>query len=146
MATTASRPVGNGREPSVPRDLETVLDADPEAKARWLDLTSLARRDFIAWIDSAKQAATRGRRVASVPSRLASGKRRPCCFAVVPLDLHAAIAAAPAAKAGWRALDASARRDHVDYVNAATAAALRARRIAETCATLASAASRRAPG
>ena len=85
-------------EPKVPADLRKVLAAAPKAKAQWNDLTPLARQDFIMWIDPAKQPATRKRRIESVPSKLASGKRRPCCFGVVPLDLHKSLAGLPEAK------------------------------------------------
>jgi hypothetical protein len=68
-------------EPDVPPDLRDALDAAP-AKAReaWADITPIARRDFIAWVESAKQIATRTRRIASACDMLAKGKRRPCCF------------------------------------------------------------------
>ncbi|MDT9146104.1 YdeI/OmpD-associated family protein, partial [Escherichia coli] len=36
-------------------DLFTALKAAPKAKAQWSDLTSTERRDFIAWMDAAKQ-------------------------------------------------------------------------------------------
>ena len=82
----------------VPADLRKVFAAAPKAKAQWSDLTPLARKDFIMWIDSAKHSETRKRRIESIPSRLASGKRRPCCFAIVPINLHKALAGAPKAK------------------------------------------------
>ena len=55
----------------MPADLRKVLAAAPKAKAQWNDLTPLARQDFIMWIDSAKQPATRKRRIETVPSKLA---------------------------------------------------------------------------
>ena len=67
----------SGREPElagVPSDLHKVLAASPKAKAQWDDLTPIARRDFISWINSAKQQETRKRRVDSVPSRTRIGK------------------------------------------------------------------------
>src|SRR4029450_3013749 len=82
-------------EPTVPADLRKVFAAAPKATAQWSDLTPLARKDFIMWIDAAKQSETRKRRIESIPSRLASGKRRPCCFAIVPINLHKALAGAP---------------------------------------------------
>src|SRR6516165_9426957 len=82
-------------EPMVPADLRKVFAAAPKAKAQWSELTPLARKDFIMWIDSAKQSDTRKRRIESIPSRLASGKRRPCCFAIVPFDLHKVLAGTP---------------------------------------------------
>src|ERR1700730_12051451 len=36
-------------------DLYTALAATPKAKARWSDLTPIESRDFISWMDSAKQ-------------------------------------------------------------------------------------------
>ena len=67
-------------EPKVPDDLQQVLDADAEAAAIWQDITPAARWDWIRWAGAGKQAETRRRKVESVPSRLKSGKRRPCCF------------------------------------------------------------------
>jgi uncharacterized protein YdeI (YjbR/CyaY-like superfamily) len=121
----------------VPTDLREVLAAAPMAKAQWMDLTPIARRDFISWIDSAKQPETRKRRVESLPSRLAAGKRRPCCFSVVPFDLHKALASTPKAKAQWSALDSMARRDFIGWINSAKEPKARERRIKETCMALA---------
>lgn len=68
-------------EPKVPADLRKAL-ADAPAKARevWSDITPIARRDWIHWIVSAKQAETRTRRIRNACDMLAKGKRRPCCF------------------------------------------------------------------
>ena len=124
-------------EAKVPTDLREVLAAAPVAKAQWMDLTPIARRDFISWIDSAKQPETRKRRIESLPSRLAAGKRRPCCFSVVPFDLHKALACAPKAKAQWSDLDSMARRDFIDWITSAKEPKTRKRRILETCMALA---------
>jgi len=67
-------------EPKVPDDLRQVLNGDPEAKAIWDSLTAAARWDWIRWMTAVRQAATRKKHVDSIPSRLRSGKRRPCCF------------------------------------------------------------------
>ncbi|MFN2476454.1 MAG: YdeI/OmpD-associated family protein [Chthoniobacterales bacterium] len=74
-------PASEEPEPTVPADLRAAL-ATAEAKARtiWEDITPVARRDWIHWITSAKQAETRTRRVRNACSMLAAGKRRPCCF------------------------------------------------------------------
>lgn len=74
-------PAAEEPEPTVPADLRTAL-ATAEAKARavWEDITPVARRDWIQWITSAKQAETRTRRVKNACSMLAAGKRRVCCF------------------------------------------------------------------
>ena len=72
--------VGQEPEPRVPPDLRKALAAAPEARAVWSDITPVARRDWIQWITSAKQAQTRVRRIRNACEMLASGKRRVCCF------------------------------------------------------------------
>src|SRR6266404_5799664 len=57
-------------------NLYTALAATPMAKAQWSDLTPIERRDFISWMDSAKQPETRRRRIEKACSMLATGKRR----------------------------------------------------------------------
>ena len=73
-------PSGKQPEPKVPPDLKKALAAAPEAWAVWSDITPIARRDWIAWISSAKKEETRARRVANACDMLAGGKRRVCCF------------------------------------------------------------------
>jgi uncharacterized protein YdeI (YjbR/CyaY-like superfamily) len=137
MSKTNPKPAGKERVPRVPADIREVLAAAPVAKAQWMDLTPIGRRDFISWIDSAKQPETRKRRVESLPSRLAAGKRRPCCFSVVPFDLHKALASTPKAKAQWSDLDSMTRRDFIGWINSAKEPETRKRRIKETCTALA---------
>ena len=123
-------------EPRVPTDLRKVLAASARAKAQWSGLTPIARRDFISWIESAKQPETRKRRVESIPSRLASGKRRPCCYALVPMNLYKAIGSLPKAKAQWKDLTANERRDFVDWIDSAKESDMRTQRIEKVCVML----------
>jgi len=67
-------------EPRVPPDLRKALAGAPKAMALWSDITPAARRDWIQWIMSAKQAETRARRIAAACDMLTGGKRRVCCF------------------------------------------------------------------
>jgi hypothetical protein len=68
-------------EPRVPPDMRKALASAPaRAKEVWKDITPVARRDWIQWIVSAKQAETRARRITNACDMLAKGKRRPCCF------------------------------------------------------------------
>lgn len=76
----AIAPVAGEPEPALPADLRRALAAHPAAKAQWATLTPVARRDWIFWIGSGKQAQTRGKRIAATCDMLASGKRRACCF------------------------------------------------------------------
>jgi uncharacterized protein YdeI (YjbR/CyaY-like superfamily) len=121
----------------VPADLRKVFTAAPEAMAQRNDLTPLARKDFVMWIDSAKQSETRKRRIESIPSRLAAGKRRPCCFAIVPVDLHKALAGTPKAKTQWSKLTSLERRDFASWVDSAKDSNTRRKRAAKTCLMLA---------
>ena len=73
-------PVAREPEPRVPADLRAALAASPAAKATWDDITAVARRDWIAWMTSGKKAGTRVKRIAVACDKLASGKRRACCF------------------------------------------------------------------
>ncbi|MFO7324890.1 MAG: YdeI/OmpD-associated family protein [Pseudomonadota bacterium] len=67
-------------EAPVPADLRRALAASPEAHRTWKEITPAARRDWIQWITTAKQAGTRARRVRAACDMLAGGKRRVCCF------------------------------------------------------------------
>lgn len=69
-------------EPALPDDLREALAAAPAARAVWDDTTTLARVDWIHWIESARQAATRQQRIAGTCDKLAAGERRVCCFDV----------------------------------------------------------------
>ena len=45
-------------------DLEAALRSDPKVFELWRGLTPLGRNEFICWVDDAKQAKTRQRRIA----------------------------------------------------------------------------------
>ena len=80
--------LGPEPEPTVPRDLRSAFQASPEAKTLWKDLTPLGRRDWIRWIEGAKTAETRARRVRRTVEQLSEGKRRPCCVNVYEFMLN----------------------------------------------------------
>ncbi len=80
VLTLEIAPSGEQQEPRVPADLRKALAAAPKARALWSDITPIARRDWIHWIVSAKQAETRARRVDNACAMLTAGKRRVCCF------------------------------------------------------------------
>src|SRR5436190_12904652 len=132
-----TNPKPAGEEPRVPTDLRTALAATPTAKAQWRDLTPIARRDFISWIDSAKQPETRRCRIERACSMLAAGKRRPCCYSIVSLDLHLTLKATPMAKAQWSDLTSIERRDLTSWMDSAKEPEKHKRRIEKACAMLA---------
>jgi uncharacterized protein YdeI (YjbR/CyaY-like superfamily) len=126
-----------GTEPAVPPDLRAALAADCAIEAAWRDITPLARRDFIMWIEGAKKLETRAKRIAVACDKLARGDRRPCCYAVVPLDLHNALKADPAAKAQWSSLDGESRRDWIAWLEQAPDKAERQARVGQACSRIA---------
>lgn len=69
---------------SLPKDFSQALNADAKAKAVWLDITPLARNEWICWVTSAKLAETRERRIAVGLDKMRKGMRRPCCWAGCP--------------------------------------------------------------
>lgn len=62
-------------------DLQSAIRSDSAILALWEALTPLGRNEFICWVDDAKQAATRERRIARTIEEMAEGKKRPCCWA-----------------------------------------------------------------
>lgn len=124
-------------EMKVPSDLRKALVVAPSVETQWKDITPVARRDFITWIESAKQDGTRKRRIEVARSKLLKGDRRPCCYAVVPMSLYKALGANPKAKAVWKDLGPMERRDFVGWVKAAKNKAEYAIRVEEACMKLA---------
>src|SRR5881392_4234243 len=76
VVTLEIAPVAEEPEPRVPADLRKALAAaHPKARAVWSDVTPVARRDWIQWIQSAKREETRLKRIESACDMLAKGKR-----------------------------------------------------------------------
>ena len=69
---------------ALPADLEDALMHDIKALMTWKDITPLARNEWICWIESAKKAETRRKRIDWGRSELSDGKRRPCCWPGCP--------------------------------------------------------------
>ena len=62
-------------------DLEAALRSNAEVLALWQGLTPLGRNEFICWVEDAKKAETRERRITRTREELLEGKKRPCCWA-----------------------------------------------------------------
>src|SRR3954466_1047566 len=76
----SSQQVPGGAVHELPADLREALLANPPALAAWSDITRLARNEFICWVEDAKQAKTRERRIRRTQEELEDGMRRPCCW------------------------------------------------------------------
>jgi hypothetical protein len=64
------------REPDAPADLVTAVSASAKANATWLDITPRARGEWVEFVEKAKRAETRARRIAKSVERLSAGVRR----------------------------------------------------------------------
>ena len=73
-------PAAEEPEPDIPSELQQALHDAPAAWQVWQSTSIIARLDWIHWIESAKQAKTRAKRIADACDMLAQGKRRVCCF------------------------------------------------------------------
>lgn len=78
--TLVIEPIKEWPEPTVPSDLKNALTSSTQAHDMWMDITPMARWDWIRWIESTKQQETRKRRIENTCVMLKAGKRRPCCF------------------------------------------------------------------
>ncbi len=111
--------------------LASLLKKHPQAQEQWESLTPVSKRDFTTWIQSAKQETTRARRVEKALDMLAKGKRRPCCYAVVPMDLYGELGKDAKAKATWKNLSPDKKRDFADWVQSAASQSVRDARVAK---------------
>jgi len=78
--TVMSKRVPGGVVHNLPVDLREALLASSKALVAWRDITPLARNEFICWVEDAKQAVTRERRIRRTREELEDGQRRPCCW------------------------------------------------------------------
>ena len=62
-------------------DFRAALRSDATLLDLWEKLTPLGRNEFLCWVEDAKQAATRRRRIERTCEELQEGKKRPCCWA-----------------------------------------------------------------
>ena len=67
-------------EPEVPADLKQALASDPQANTLWMQITPMARWDWLRWIRATHNPETRSRRIEVALSKIKAGERRPCCF------------------------------------------------------------------
>lgn len=64
----------------LPADFRKAIASNPKVQNVWMDITPLARNEWICWVTSAKQAETRDRRIAVGLDKMRKGMRRPCCW------------------------------------------------------------------
>jgi Bacteriocin-protection, YdeI or OmpD-Associated/Domain of unknown function (DUF1905) len=64
------------REVTVPSDLASALAADAQARRHFDGLSYSHKREYVSWIEEAKRAETRQRRIAGAVDMLRDGKKR----------------------------------------------------------------------
>ena len=64
---------------ALPDDLAAALRSKATL-ALWEALTPIGRNEFICWVEDAKQAKTRAKRIARTLEELQEGMKRPCCW------------------------------------------------------------------
>lgn len=62
-------------EIAMPDDLTAALTAHPAAEAQFAGFPPGARREYLEWVTSAKQPATRAKRIETTVAQAAEGKR-----------------------------------------------------------------------
>jgi hypothetical protein len=67
-------------EPELPTDVEKALSSSQKAKDLWMDISPLARWDWIRWVRAVKTQETRQKHLDVMLDKLNKGMRRPCCF------------------------------------------------------------------
>ncbi len=72
--------ISSGVLHEVPADLQAALASSSDALTTWEDITPIARNEWICWVESARQAKTRAKRIHVGLEQLRDGKRRPCCW------------------------------------------------------------------
>lgn len=75
-------------EPTLADDVKSMLQADG-LEAVWEGITTKAKWEWIRWIRSTKNGATRLKRINTASDMLSQGKKRPCCFDVSRCTIEA---------------------------------------------------------
>ncbi len=66
--------------PDMPKDIVEGIAKVPEAQALWPQITPAAQWEWLRWIRSTNNPATRAKRIEVSADKLRKGMRRPCCF------------------------------------------------------------------
>ena len=80
MNDVATKAFSHGTVHIAGDDMQAALVSDAATLEMWESLTPLGRNEFICWVDDAKQAKTRTRRIERTVEELHEGKKRPCCW------------------------------------------------------------------
>lgn len=73
-------PLDRQPEPILPESFKALFSKSVSAQATWVSASTLAKIDWVHWMESAKQEATRKERATTAIDMLEKGKKRVCCF------------------------------------------------------------------
>ena len=76
--------LADGTVHKLPADFRKAIESNAKARRLWLEITPLARNEWICWVTSPKQDATRRRRIDVGVDKMRKGMRRPCCWPGCP--------------------------------------------------------------
>ncbi|MGH7175530.1 MAG: YdeI/OmpD-associated family protein [Minisyncoccia bacterium] len=80
--TTKALPGGTAHR--LPADFRKAIESNPKVRKLWLEITPLARNEWICWVISVKQEETRTKHIHIGLSKMRGGMRRPCCWSGCP--------------------------------------------------------------
>ncbi len=72
-------PADTWEEPEMPADIINAISA-AGLEDTWQTITTKAKWEWLRWIRSTNNAATRQKRISVACSKLSHGEKRPCCF------------------------------------------------------------------
>ena len=79
----SKKQIAEGVVHKVPEDLKKFINSS-DALEIWNGLTSIARNEWICWVNSVKGSETRKEHIKRVCEDLFNGKKRPCCWPGCP--------------------------------------------------------------
>ncbi|MDR3388126.1 MAG: YdeI/OmpD-associated family protein [Rudaea sp.] len=75
-----TKTIAGGTVHKLPADFRKAIESNVTARTLWVNITPLARNEWICWVTSAKKEETRKRRIVVGIDKLRGGMRRPCCW------------------------------------------------------------------
>lgn len=68
----------------LPDEMKAVFAANTVLRSHWDSLTELTQNEWICWVITCKQQATRDKHLVRMKEDMLKGKRRPCCWPGCP--------------------------------------------------------------
>jgi hypothetical protein len=78
--TQNTQSLSEGLVHPIPADLTLAVTSVDGVIEKWNAITPIARNEYVCWIEDAKQAATRAKRIRRTIEELQDGQNRPCCW------------------------------------------------------------------